>query len=78
MAWFREDEMYWNAKKSTVSLSIQFMPIYTLRPFNEVSDKKRAELHLGIGNLLLVFQGMLVFLFNGNISPSLRKNCKIT
>lgn len=43
MAWFREDEMYWNAKKSTVSQNIQFMPIYTLRPFSEVSDKKRAQ-----------------------------------
>lgn len=44
MAWFRrEDEIYWNAKKIVASLSIQFMPVYTLGPFSEVSDGKRAQ-----------------------------------
>lgn len=44
MAWLRgEEEIYWDAMKIVVSMSIKFMPIYPLGHLSEVSDKKRAQ-----------------------------------
>lgn len=74
MAWFRrEDEIYWDAKKIVVSLSIS---LCLFKPWG-LSVKS----HMGKEHRVVLYNKQpftsisrhLAFLFDGNTSPSLRK-----